>query len=71
MIPLLQGTKGSQIHRNKKHSSGCHGLENGELVFNGYQVPVREHEKILEMDGVMVTITTYMIFNGTKPHTKT
>ena len=53
MIPLISGTRSSQIHRDRKRNGGCQGLGGEErgLVFNGCKVSVWEDEKVLEMDG--------------------
>ena len=42
-------------------------MGNGELVFNGHRVSVREDEKILEMDGRLHKDVT--VFENTEPYT--
>ena len=52
MIPLIEATQGSQVHRDRKQNGGCQGLgkgRNGELLSNGYRVLVLQDEKVLEM----------------------
>ena len=54
MIPLICGIQSSQTRRDRKQNGGYQGIGgggNGELVLNGYRVPVWEDEKILKMDG--------------------
>ena len=49
----MSDTENNQIHRKRKRSGGCQGLErevNGELLLNGYQISVLQTERVLEMD---------------------
>ena len=53
MIPLIGGTKSSQIHRDRKQTRGYQGLRgkrNGDFVFSGHWVLIWDDENILEMD---------------------
>lgn len=51
-IPLIRRTSNSQIHRDRKPTSEYQGLGGGEgdLLFNGHSISVREDDKVLEMD---------------------
>lgn len=44
----MSDTENNQIHRKRKRSGGCQGLErevNGELLLNGYQISVLQTGK--------------------------
>ena len=40
LIPLIQGTQNSQIHRARKYIGRCRAGQGGELVFNGDRASV-------------------------------
>lgn len=42
---------------NRVWLPGAGGNENGELVFNGYRVSLKENEKVLKMDGADICTT--------------
>ena len=49
MIPLIGGTQGSIICRDRKQTSGGQELgegENGALLPNGYRISVLQDEKL-------------------------
>lgn len=50
MISLTLGPQSGDIDRHRKQNGSLQGVGkegNGELVCNGYQIPVREDEKVL------------------------
>lgn len=61
MIPLMRyrGQSNSKVIGTEQNG-GLHGLENEELVFNGYRVPFWEDEEILAMRGGGSCLTEYM-----------
>ena len=66
MIPVIWGTKSSQIHRDRKQHGGGQevgGGGNDELLFNGYRVSAWEGEKVLKTDGgdSCIAMWTYLI----------
>ena len=68
MIPFLGNIQNSQIHRNRKHISGCQSPGNVQGLLNGCGVSFWGGRNILEI--VMVTlhgectVTEFTLLNG-------
>ena len=68
--PFTWNTQSSQIHKNRKEVTGCHGLgrgKNGEWCLNGYRASFWSDEIILQLDlcwWLQNTVNILDIING-------